>query len=104
MTSLESNDERLNRAKKAAPSVPKCSGKSVPKIFTPIIAYTYAKIIRTQKVHRTLGIAFITAFTIILNFVIPFTSLRVFIIRSDLMPLMILTDLTIFSYKQMEYF
>jgi hypothetical protein len=38
MISLESNDERLNNAKNADPSEPKYSGKSVPKIFTPIIA------------------------------------------------------------------
>ena len=43
MTSLESNEERLNSAKNAAPNLPKFSGKSAPKIFTPIIAYTYAK-------------------------------------------------------------
>ena len=99
MTSLESNEERLNSAKNAAPNLPKFSGKSAPKIFTPIIAYTYAKITSKQKVQRTLGIAFITAFIIILSFVIPFTSLSVFITRRDFMPLIILTDLKSLSTR-----
>ena len=96
----------MNSAKKAEPKVPKFSGKSAPKIFTPIIAYTYAKIIRRKKVQRTLGIALITAFTIILSFVIPFTNLRVFITRKDFIPLIIFTALKtgiIYTFKPTAY-